>query len=97
MKQLREKFIDMEKKFGEASLLARSPEFSSPSNPSPQYSYTSQRGRGRHFQTGRGSQYRGRGFYENRGRGGQRGGYQHNQNSADKQTSDPTPTPDPLN
>ena len=60
MKQLREKPKDMEKKFAEASLQAKSPETSSPSNPSPQYNYISQRGRGRYFQ--RGSQSRGRGL-----------------------------------
>ena len=49
MKQLREKFKDMEKKCAAVSLQAKSPETSSPSNPSPQYNYTSKRGRGRFF------------------------------------------------
>ena len=49
MKQLREKFKDMEKKFAEASLQAKSSETSSPSNPSQQYNYTSKRGRCRFF------------------------------------------------
>ena len=40
------------------SLQAKSPETSSPSIPSPQYNYTSQRGRCRSFQSGRGSQGR---------------------------------------
>ena len=105
MKQFREKFKDLEKKFAEASLQAKSSEpSSSPSNPPQQYTSTYPRGRGRRNFRGngsRGGRGRGlgydnrRGYDNNRGRG--RGGSQQNQNNADTQTSNPSPTSSSLN
>ena len=105
MKQFREKFKDIEKKFAEALLQAKSSEpSSSPFNPPQQYTSTYPRGRGKRNFRGngsRGGRGRGRGYdnrrsYDNnRGRG--RGGSQQNQNNADAQTSNPSPTSSSLN
>ena len=105
MKQFREKFKDIEKKFAEASLQAKASEPSiSPSNPPQQYTSTYPRGRGRRNFRGNGSRGGGgrgwgydnrRGYDNNRGRG--RGGSQQNQNYADTQISNPSPTSSSLN